>query len=137
MLKMKISNVQKMDLTDTNWVDWILDTWWDKIFQPQKWKFSEKDPKKLKNITFYLHSTMLLLTGIKLLAVNWCRNWFWATMVFKPIMKTRNVSQRKVHPEKNNLKFKTLFHIFCKIALLKGSMRPFWQANIAGKDCVL
>ena len=47
-----------------------------KFFSLKNENFSEKDPKKLKNITFYLHSTMLLLTGIKLLAVNWCRNWF-------------------------------------------------------------
>ena len=37
---------------------------------------------------------MLLLTGIDLLALNWRRNWFEAKMVFKPIMKTRNVNDK-------------------------------------------
>ena len=42
-----------MNLTDTNyhwknWVDWILDTWWDKALQPQKCPFGEKEPKKFK-----------------------------------------------------------------------------------------
>ena len=49
-----------MNLTDTNYhrknyVYWIFDTWWDKILQPQKWTFWEKDPKKLENVTS-LHS---------------------------------------------------------------------------------
>ena len=42
-----------MNLEDKNyhwkkWFDWILDSWWDKILQSQKWKFWEKEPKKLK-----------------------------------------------------------------------------------------
>ena len=28
-----------------NWVDWIIDTWGDKILQPQKVTFLEKSPK--------------------------------------------------------------------------------------------
>ena len=45
-----------MNLTDANyhwknWVDWILDTWWDKTLQPQKCTFWEKEPKKLKKHT--------------------------------------------------------------------------------------
>ena len=49
-----------MNLRDKNYhwkkqVAWIFDTWWDKILQSQKWIFSEKKPRKLKNITI-LHS---------------------------------------------------------------------------------
>ena len=41
---------KKMNLTDANyhwknWVDWILDTWWNKTLQPQKCTFWEKEPK--------------------------------------------------------------------------------------------
>ena len=48
--------IENMNLTDANyhwknWVDWILDTWWDKTLQPQKGRFWEKESKKLKNIT--------------------------------------------------------------------------------------
>ena len=45
--------IENMKLTDANyhwknWVDWILDTWWDKILPPQKGTFREKESKKLK-----------------------------------------------------------------------------------------
>ena len=49
-----------MNLTDANyhgknWVDWILDTYWDKTLQPQKCTFWEKEPKKLKKtLQFYV-----------------------------------------------------------------------------------
>ena len=38
-----------MNLTDANyhwknWVDWILDSWWEKTSQPQKYTFGEKKP---------------------------------------------------------------------------------------------
>ena len=44
---------KNMNLTDVNYhwinsVDWILDTWWDKTFQPQKFTFWEREPIKLK-----------------------------------------------------------------------------------------
>ena len=54
--------IKNMNLTGANyhwknWVDWILDTWWDKTLQPQKCTFWEKEPKKLKkkhnNFTFH------------------------------------------------------------------------------------
>ena len=34
-----------------NWVDWILDTWWDKTLPHQKCTISKKEPKKFKKIT--------------------------------------------------------------------------------------
>ena len=42
-----------MNLTDKNYpwknkIDWIFDTWWDKILQPQKWTFWEKKAQKVK-----------------------------------------------------------------------------------------
>ena len=49
-----------MNPADTNhWknkVDWIFDTWWDKILEPQKKKkkrkhFQKKSPKSEENIT--------------------------------------------------------------------------------------
>ena len=38
-----------MNLTDAkyhwkNWIDWILDSWWAKTSQSQKYTFREKDP---------------------------------------------------------------------------------------------
>ena len=44
---------KNMDLTAANyhwknWIDCIIDTWWDKTLQPQKCTFSKKEPKKLK-----------------------------------------------------------------------------------------
>ena len=48
-----------MNPADTNhWknkVDWIFDTWWDKILEPQIWTVWEKEPKngKNNNFTFY------------------------------------------------------------------------------------
>ena len=45
--------IKNMNLTETNyhwknWVDWILDTWWDKTLQPQKHTFWEKKAPKIK-----------------------------------------------------------------------------------------
>ena len=45
--------IENMKLTDANyhwknWVDWILDTWWDKTLPPQKGTFREKESQKLK-----------------------------------------------------------------------------------------
>ena len=42
--------IKNMNITDANhhwknWVDWILDTWWDKILQPQKGIFEKRSPK--------------------------------------------------------------------------------------------
>ena len=56
--------IKNISLTDANYhwknlVDWILDTWWDKTLQPQKCTFSEKESKKLKNITILHFMTTL------------------------------------------------------------------------------
>ena len=53
MLQKEKYLIKNMNLTDANyywkiWVDWILDTWWDKTLQLQKYTFWEKEPKKLK-----------------------------------------------------------------------------------------
>ena len=64
--------IKNMNLTDTNyhwknWVDWILDTWWDKTLQPQKCTFREKEPKKLKkNITTSYFMTTLDNVALKM-----------------------------------------------------------------------
>ena len=62
-----------MNPADTNhWknkVDWIFDTWWDKILEPQKKKkkrkkkktFPEKESKKWRKHNSWLSSTMSLL----------------------------------------------------------------------------
>ena len=42
-----------------NWVDWILDTWWDKTLQSQKYKFWEKESKMWKNMTILHFMTTL------------------------------------------------------------------------------
>ena len=59
-----------MSLTDANynwknWVDWILDTWWGKTLQPQNCTFSEKEPKKLKNIIILHFMTTLNNAALK------------------------------------------------------------------------
>ena len=46
-----------------NWVDWILD---DRNLQPQKCAFSEKEPKKLKNITILHFITTLNNVALKI-----------------------------------------------------------------------
>ena len=51
MLQEEKQLFKNMNLTDANyhlknWVDWILDTWWDKTLQLQKCTFWEKEPKK-------------------------------------------------------------------------------------------
>ena len=40
--------IKNLNLTDTNfhwknYIDWIFDTWWDNILQPEKWTFCEKN----------------------------------------------------------------------------------------------
>ena len=61
MLQEKKHLIKNMNLTDENYhwknsVDRIVDTWWDKTFQPQKCTFWVKEPKTLKkhnNSTFH------------------------------------------------------------------------------------
>ena len=60
-----------MNLTDTNYhwknlVDWIFGTWWDQILQPQKWRFWEKELKKLKNITILHFMTTFYNVALKI-----------------------------------------------------------------------
>ena len=78
-----------MNLTDANYhwknsVDWIIDTWWDKIFH-----FLEKEPKKWKNITILHFMTTFHNVALKI-EIS-----FKATKVFKPIMKTRKVNDKR------------------------------------------
>ena len=63
--------IKNMNFTDTNYhrknqVDWIFDTQWEKISQPQKWKFWEKGPKKLKNITILHFMTTFHNVALKI-----------------------------------------------------------------------
>ena len=55
--------IKNMNITDANyhwknWVDWILDTWWDKNFA--------KESKKLKNITILHFITTLYNLALKI-----------------------------------------------------------------------
>ena len=64
MLQVKKWFIKNIKLAGANYhwknlVDWMLDTWWDKTLQPQKYKFSEKEPKMLKNITILHFMTTL------------------------------------------------------------------------------
>ena len=58
-------NLKDVNYYSKNWVDWILDTWWDKTLQPQRCTFSEKDSKKLKNITILHFMTTLNNVALK------------------------------------------------------------------------
>ena len=61
-----------MNLTDANyhwkiWVDWILNSWWDKTLRPQKCTFWEKEPIKLKkNINILNFMTTLNNVALKI-----------------------------------------------------------------------
>ena len=64
MLQEEKCFVKNMNLTNAsyswkNWVDWIIDTWWDKTLQPQKGTFWGKEFKKLKTITVFHFITTL------------------------------------------------------------------------------
>ena len=59
-------NLKDVNYYWKNWVDWILDTWWDKNLQPQRCTFSEKDSKKLKNITILHFMTTLNNVALKI-----------------------------------------------------------------------
>ena len=83
-----------MNLIDTNYhwkhlVDWMFDTWWDKILQPQKWTFCEKEPKKLKNITIFYFMTTFHNVALKIETI------FKLERFFKSIMKTRKVNDKR------------------------------------------
>ena len=44
----------------------MFDTWWDKILEPQKWTFWEKEPKKLKTITILHFMTTFHNAALKI-----------------------------------------------------------------------
>ena len=93
MLQEKQYLIKNMNLTDKNyhwknWVDRIVDTWWDKTFRPQKCTSWVKEPKTLKkhnNSTFHDYLQQCRSKN---------RNWFWATRMFKAIINTRNVNDK-------------------------------------------
>ena len=83
-----------MNLTDTNYhwknqVDWVFDIWWDKILQPQKSIFWEKELKKLKSIIILHFMTTFHNVALKI------ETSFKLQRLFKTIMKTRKVSDKR------------------------------------------
>ena len=108
-----------MNLTDTNYhwknkMDWIFDTWWDKILQPQKWTFWERDSKKLNNITVLHFMTTFHNTALKIetsFKLQRCLSPFWKL----------EKSMKKVKTYWNMLKMQDNHHFRLNIATDKST----------------
>ena len=115
--------IENMNFTDTNYhwknqVGWIFDTWWDEILLHQKWKFWEKEPKKLKNITSLDFMTTFHNAALKIetsLKLQRClsRLWKLETSMLKPSLQIKyyNRQQCIIRPEKNGFVVQTLFFL--------------------------
>ena len=108
-----------MNLTDTNYhwknkMGWIFDTWWDKILQPQKWTFWERDSKKLNNITVLHFMTTFHNTALKIetsFKLQRCLSPFWKL----------EKSMKKVKTYWNMLKMQDNHHFRLNIATDKST----------------